>query len=126
MCVLRWQCWSFVQATEVVAVAPHVIENAGRGIRKGKSGDACVIENIDPSGNFASSHPAGQNWLSGRVGVRFQSLGSLRRLRHALRTRDGEEAINIWITRGNFQGLGITFRQGVTQDVDGIVVAPVW
>ena len=115
----------FIQAAQDVAVAPHVAEDARGGVGKWEGRDAGVIQDVSAGRDFRPTHPAGEHRFAGRAGVGFEVLRGSRRPGHALRTRDGKQAIDVGIVGGDVDNLGIALRQRVPEHVDRVVVAPV-
>ena len=83
------------------------------------------FRNFDAGGHLRAAHPAGQHWLAQALGERHQPFCGQRRMRHALRTKHGEQAVIIGIGGHDLQHLGVAVGQCVAKDVDRIVAAPV-
>jgi len=49
----------------------------------------------------------------------------MERIGHALRSKDDQQAVTVGILSSDFESAGIALGIGITEDVDGIVVAPV-
>jgi len=57
--------------------------------------------------------------------MRFQAFRDFGRISHTLGGENHEQAIAVRIARGDFEGATVALRIGVSEDVDGVVVAPV-
>ena len=114
----------FVEALQVVGIAPHVVEGAHGAVGKLERRNARLVQDLLAGRNFRAAHPTRQHRLAESLGVGLQLLGDLRGIGHVLRRQDDQHAVDAGILRRDLQRLRIALGLGVAQDVDRIVVAP--
>ena len=115
----------FVQCFEIGAVAPHQIEHASCRVGIGVGGNSGLIENRVGFRDFAAAHPTGDHRLAWKLGIMRQLLGNGRCIGQTSGSQDHQQAVGGGILDGDIDRLGITLRIGVSDDVDGILMAPV-
>ena len=64
----------FVEAAQVVAVTPHVVERARRGIGIGERRDAGTVEDLLASTHLITAHPTRKDRFSMKLRERFELL----------------------------------------------------
>ncbi len=114
----------FVEAAQVVAVTPHVVEHARGGVRVVEGGDCALIEDRLSLFYVRPAHPTGQHRLTRRLGKRHERLGRARGIRHGLGREDDEQPIAVGVAGRNFERLRVSLRAGVAQHIHRIVVTP--
>ena len=111
--VLR-QAGRLVEGAQVVAVAPHMVEHARRGVRVREGGQAALVQDVLAGGHRVAPHPAGQDGLVVVAGVGAQVLRRLGGLGHGLRREDDQQAVAVFVVGGHLQRLCVAFRIGVS------------
>ena len=114
----------FVKPPQVVAVSPHVVEDADGGVRVRKGGDVGAIQNRLTRGDVGSTHPTGQDRFTLELGVGLQALRRLRGIGHGLRRQDHEHAIAARVAGHDLHGFRVAFGVGIAEHIDGVGVAP--
>ena len=71
------------------------------------------------------AHPAGQQRFAVRVGKFNQGLCRFQRFGHRLRREDGQHAVHVVIFQAGFDGMMVTIRLGIADDVHRIAVRPI-
>ncbi len=115
----------FVQAAQVIGVAPHQGENARRRVRIAEGRYVRLIENGLAGDDILAAHPARQHRFARGRGERGEAPGRLGRVGHRLRRERHEQAVAVRIIGCDRERLRVAFRIGVAEDVDRVAVAPV-
>src|SRR5689334_10327675 len=107
------------------AVRPHVVECTGRRIWIRESGNTRSAKNALTFSHGFSAHPARQKRLVLLMGVRRKEFGDFSGICHSLWRQGDDKTVARGIVNRNLERLCITFRIGVTEDIDRVRVTPV-
>ena len=114
----------FVEAAQVEAVAPQVLERPRRAVGILERRHARLVQNVLAFLHGGATHPARDDRLAIDRSVFLQRLGRRSGFRHRLRRQDHEQTVDARVLRHDLDRLCITLGPGVTQHIDGIAVAP--
>ena len=113
-----------VQAADVLAVAPHVVEGAGGGVGVGERRDAGAVQDRLAGRDLVAPHPTGQHRLAGGCALGLQLVGGLGRVGHRLGRQDHQHTVGVRVLGDDLQRPGIAVGAGVAEQVDGVAVTP--
>ena len=104
------------------AVRRQVVERVDRRLRRVEGRDLRLAERLTCGVDLDASHPRGHDGLRVVVGGGNHRFGNVERTGHRLWCENDEHAVDFGILEADVDGLLVTLRWGISDDVHGVSV----